>query len=72
MDRDDRSRDGNVTRLCFAQKAPERVNTSAYLDLADRGVANALDSVADHHSPKERQPTPMPKLPYHQPDQSYK
>ena len=41
-------------------------------DLADRRVANTLDSVYDHHSPKERQPTTMPKLPYHQPDQSSK
>ena len=40
--------------------------------LADRRVANTLDSVADHHSPKERQPTAMPKLPYHQLDQSSK
>ena len=39
-------------------------------DLADRKVANTLDSVPDHHSPKERKPTTMPKLPYHQPDQS--
>ena len=42
--------------------------------LADRRVANTFDSVLDHHSPKERQlqPTTMPKLPYHQPDQSPK
>ena len=35
-------------------------------------VANTLDSARDHHSPKERQPNTMPKLPYHQPDQSSK
>ena len=29
-------------------------------------------SVPDHHFPKERQPTTMPKLPYHLPDQSSK
>ena len=29
-------------------------------DLADRRVANTLDSVPDHHSPEERQPTTMP------------
>ena len=28
-------------------------------------VTNTLDSVPDHHSPKERQPTIMPKLPCH-------
>ena len=32
-------------------------------------MASTLDSVPDHHSPTERQPTTMPKLPYHQPDQ---
>ena len=26
----------------------------------------------DHHSPKERQPTTMSKLPYHQPDKLFK
>ena len=31
-------------------------------------MANTLDPVPDHHSPEERQPTTMPKLPYHQPD----
>ena len=33
---------------------------------------NTLDSVPDHHSPKEMQPTNIPKLLYHQPDQSSK
>ena len=41
-------------------------------DLADRRVANTLNSVLDHQSYKERQPTTMPKLPHHQPDQSSK
>ena len=36
-------------------------------------VATAADAVVvvpDHHSPGERQPTSLPKLPYNQPDQS--
>ena len=36
------------------------------------GEANTFDSIPDHHSPKERQPTTMHKLLYHQPDQSSK
>ena len=34
--------------------------------------ASTLDSASDHHSPEERQPATMPKLPYHQPHQSSK
>ena len=29
-------------------------------------MANTLDSVPDHHSPKEREPATIQKLPYHQ------
>ena len=42
------------------------------VDLVDRRVANTLDSVPDHQSLKERQLTTMPKLLFHQPDQSSK
>ena len=35
-------------------------------DLADRGVAHAVDLISHHHPPQERQPTAMPELSYHQ------
>ena len=38
-------------------------------DLADRGVAHAVDPISHHHPPQERQPTAMPELSYHQPHQ---
>ena len=38
-------------------------------DLADRGVAHAVDPISHHHPPLERQPTAMPEILYHQPHQ---
>ena len=38
-------------------------------DLADMGVAHAVDPISHHHPPQERQPTAMPELSYHQPHQ---
>ena len=38
-------------------------------DLVDRGVAHAVDPISHHHPPQERQPTAMPELSYHQPQQ---
>ena len=38
-------------------------------DLADRGVAHAVDPMSHHHPPQERQPTARPELSYHQPHQ---
>ena len=44
-------------------------------DLADRGVAQAVDPISHHYPPKERQPIDIPELSYHQshqpPEQSY-
>ena len=42
-------------------------------DMADRGVAHAVDPISHHHPPQERQqPTAIPELSYHQPpEQSY-
>ena len=38
-------------------------------DLADRGVAQAVDPISHHYPPQERQPTIMPEVSYHQPHQ---
>ena len=38
-------------------------------DLADRGVAHAVDPISHHRPPQERQPIAMPELSYHQPHQ---
>ena len=38
-------------------------------DLADRGVAHAVDPICHHHPPQERQSTAMPELSYHKPHQ---
>ena len=39
-------------------------------DLADRRMAHPMDSVTDHHTSQERQPTDVPKLQNNQPHQT--
>ena len=63
------SRSGQRPSRAGAGSHDKRPTDYLQQDLADRGVAHAVDPISHRHPPQERQPTVMPELSYHQPHQ---